>query len=65
MLTERQKEAILAMATHNMRVTKAAVSMGIDSSTMYEHFRRIKRETKLDPQRLYDLVELVEMVKGC
>ena len=63
MLTERQKETILAMAKHNMRVTKAADSMGIDGSTMYEHFRRIKRETKLDPQSLYDLVELVEMVK--
>lgn len=63
-LTERQKETILAMADNDMRVTKAAKSMGIDSTTMYEHFRRIKRETKLDPQSLYDLVKLVEMVRS-
>lgn len=63
-MTNRQKEAILAMAKSDMRVAKAARMMGVDASTMYEYFLRIKRETKLDPQSLYDLLKLVEMVMG-
>lgn len=63
-MTSRQQQAVLAMADNGMRVTKAAETLGIDGSTMYEHFVRIRRETKLDPQKFWDLVKLVEMVKG-
>jgi hypothetical protein len=64
MLTERQIQAVKAMADNDMRVTRAGEAMGIDGSTMYEFFSRIRKQTGLDPQRFSDLVKLVGMVGG-
>ena len=63
-LSERQKEIILAMADNDMRVLRAARAMYCCNSGLYGHFERIKEQTGLDPMKFYDLVKLVEMVKG-
>ena len=63
-LTERQKETILAMADNDMRVYRAAKALYLHHSSLYGCFDRIKRETKLDPRKFCDLVKLVEMVRS-
>ena len=64
MLTERQIQAVRAMADNDMRVTRAGEALGVDGSTMYEFFSRNRKKTGLDPQKFSDLVKLVGMVEG-
>ena len=46
----------------NMEATGRALYM--TSGNVYYHLRRVEEKTGLNPTCFYDLVELVDMVKG-
>lgn len=48
----------MALVGNGMKLTIAADSLGLCSSTFYNRIDAIKRRTKLDPRRFHDLVEL-------
>lgn len=64
MLTTRQKEIILALADNGMRIRRAADAMYCNHAGLYHHMNNIKDRTGLDPRDFWDLIKLVEMVKG-
>lgn len=64
MLSALQREVILALAAGDMNITKASKLIYKHRNTMVFHIRAIRKATGKDPLKFYDLVELVEMVKG-
>lgn len=62
-MDERAVKIILAMAAHDMYVSKVAEAMFMHYIIVVYHLNRIKRITGLDPRRFYDLCKLVQMVR--
>ena len=63
-LTERQKELILHFAENDMNLSATSRNCYMAYKTIQYHLGEIEEKTGLNPRCLYDLVELVEMVKG-
>ena len=63
-LTDKQREVVLAFADCGMNVSKASKKIFRDRNTVLYHVKRIREATGKDPMNFYDLVELVEGVKG-
>lgn len=55
-------EIIRAMAEHDMNVSEVSRTRFMHRGTVLYHLNRINEETGLDPQKFYDLVDLVNMV---
>lgn len=60
-LTDKQCEAIDALAFSNMRVSEAARKCGIGWQTFSRRLEGIRRKTGLDPRNFFDLQDLFEM----
>ena len=63
-LTPMQKEVILALADCGMKKFAAAKKMFVHYNTIEYHVYQIIRKTGKDPRKFYDLLDLVQMVKG-
>lgn len=63
-LSDRQKEIILAMADCSMRISSVSEKLYTDRSTLDYHIAQIEKKTQLNPRNFWDLIRLVEMVKG-
>ena len=63
MLTQRQKEIILAFADCNMRLKTVAEKLYFHRNNIVYHCDKIMDKTGLNPRKFYDLVELVQMVE--
>ena len=63
-LTDKQREVVLALADCGMNVTKASKKIFRHRNAVLHHIKRIREATAKDPMNFYDLVELVEGVKG-
>lgn len=59
MLTERDREVVLAFAKNNMDAAKAARDMPMHRNSVIYHLERVKKKTGLNPLVFYDLVKLV------
>ncbi len=64
MLTDRNKEIILALAECNMNQAEVSRVKYLHINTVIYHIQKIRETTGLDPQNFYDLIKLVEMAKG-
>lgn len=64
MLSDRQKQIILALADCDMSILAVSKRCYVNYSVVTYHIRQIKKKIGKDPRCFYDLVELVEMVKG-
>lgn len=64
MLDEKKKAFILAMAECDLNEAKVARVMHYHRNNVVYHCERIYKETGLDPNKFYDLVKLLEMVKA-
>lgn len=63
-LSETQKAVILGYAESDMTARATAKKVFVHESVVRYHIRQIKKKTGKDMRKFYDLVELVEMVKG-
>lgn len=63
-LDEQDFELILAYADHNMNLTQTGKVMFMHYNSIRYRFDVVRRKTGLDPQKFYDLVELVKMAKS-
>ena len=63
-MTKKEKEILLAYAENNMNTVKAARSIYCHHNTICYHLTKIKEKYGLDPRKFYDLVELLETIKG-
>lgn len=63
-LTDRQKEIILAMADCSLNASTVAKKLYMDRSSVTYHISQIEQKAQLDPRNFWDLIKLVEMVKG-
>ena len=59
----KEKEMILALAEHDMNISKAADSLYYHRNTITYRLNKIKEKYFLDPTNFYDLIKLVEMAK--
>ena len=57
------KDIILAYADCNMNQKKVTQRVYMSYNGIHYRLKKIKVETGLDPQKFYDLIKLVEMVK--
>lgn len=62
-MNPKEKEIIKNLCDYDMNVSQVSRVMGLHRNTVMWHIEVIKRKTKLDPMRFYDLVKLREMVK--
>ena len=60
-MTDKEKEIILRMCEYDMNVSQVSRVMGLHRNSVEWHIGVIKRKTKLDALRFYDLVKLREM----
>ena len=60
-LTDKQCEAISALALSNMNIAKAARACRIGRGPFLARLERIQRKTGLDPFDFFELHELYEM----
>lgn len=63
MLTDVDKEVILAYADCNMNTYHAAKKIYLHRNTIMHHLKKVRRLTGLDPLNFYDLHKLVAMVR--
>lgn len=63
-LSDRQKQIILAMADCSLHASDVAKKLYMDRSSVTYHISQIEQKTQLDPRNFWDMVKLVEMVKG-
>ena len=63
-LDSRAKEIILGMADNGMRPGRVAQKLYLHRNSVLFHFGKIRKRTGLDPENFYDLVVLVDAVKG-
>ena len=63
-MTDVEKSIILAFADNNMDFSKTARSAHYHRNSIYYQMHRIMKKYKLNPQKFYDLIELVKMAKG-
>ena len=62
-MNKEDAHIVIAMANHNMNVTDVARAIFVHRNTVLYHLDKVKQQTRLNPRRFYDLVELVKMVQ--
>lgn len=62
-MKDSHKETILAFAENDMNMTKTAESLCFARNTIAYRLDQIHKLYGLDPERFYDLCELVQMAK--
>ena len=62
-MNKEDAHIVIAMANHNMNVTDVARAIFAHRNTVLYHLNKVKQQTGLDPQRFYDLVELVKIAQ--
>ena len=62
-LTDFEKEVILLMAEHNLKLREVARQTNYCAASIVYRAKRILKKTGLDPRCFYDLVILVDMLK--
>ena len=63
-MSEIENSIILSFAENDMSATETARNLNYHRNTIIYHLRRIRNKYGLDPQRFFDLVELVKIAKG-
>ena len=63
-LDDMDYRLIEILAENNMRATEASYELNVHRGTVLYRIGKIKALTGLDPMVFYDLIELLEMVKG-
>ena len=63
-LSDMQKEIIMAMADCSLRISEVAQKVYTCGDNVRRHIKQIEQKTGKNPRCFYDLIELVEMVKG-
>ena len=61
MLTSAEIELILAFADNDMKVCQTAKALHRSPGGLWYPFKKIRETTRLDPQKFYDLILLVQM----
>lgn len=64
LLDYRKRTIILGMAENNMNMNAVAREQYFHRNAALYHINKIKEITGLDPRNFYDLVELVDIVRG-
>ena len=62
-MTYRQAKIILTFAENNMRVRDTALQLYRSEGSVSYQFKKIHKETGLNPRKFFDLVSLVEMAR--
>lgn len=62
-MDERDAEIILALADHDLNITKVARAGYMHRNTVLYHIGKIRKSTGLDPTKFYDLNKLLQMVR--
>jgi carbohydrate diacid regulator len=62
-MNSKEKEMILALAEHDMNISKTADGLYYHRNTITYRLNKIKEKYFLDPTNFYDLIKLVEMAK--
>ena len=63
-MSEIENSIILSFAENDMSATETARNLNYHRNTILYHLGRIRNKYGLDPQRFFDLVELVKIAKG-
>lgn len=63
-MTDLQKQAVIAFAESNMRLSEAARALHYHHNSIDHHLRAVKNKTGLDPRNFFDLQKLYAMAKG-
>ena len=63
-MSEIENSIILSFAESDMRAAKTARKLNYHRNSIIYHLKCIRNKYGLDPQRFYDLVELVKIAKG-
>lgn len=64
MLTNTEKEFILAYAKCDMNGKRTGRQLNYHYTNVYYHLDRIQEKTGLDPRKFYDLIKLLEGVNA-
>lgn len=64
MLSDLRKDIVLTMADSNMNLCEVARKLYFSRRNIDYHCLKICEKTGLNPKNFYDLIKLVEMVKG-
>ena len=64
MLTDLQRNAVIAFAEADMSASRAATATHYHLNTIKHHLAKVKEETGLDPRNFFDLQKLYAMAKG-
>ncbi len=59
------KDIILALAEYDMNVSMVARVTHYHRNTIAYRTGKIQKECGLNPLKFYDLIKLIEIVKGC
>jgi sugar diacid utilization regulator len=62
LMDERNVTIILALADHNLNVSRVCKAVFMSRSTVQRHIKKIKRVTGLDATAFHDLCKLMQMV---
>ena len=63
-MPEIEKEIILAMAECDLKKFAVAKKLHCHRNTVTYHIEKVKNRTGLDATRFYDLVKLLDGIKG-
>lgn len=63
-LTDIEKEIIIQMADCDLRLGEVAKQINYCRGAVYYHVKRIFKKTGLNPRSFYDLLILIDIVKG-
>lgn len=63
MLTEKNKEVIRQFAANDMRTTETAYALNYHRNSVIYHLKQVKQQTRLDPQKFYDLIQLLGLIE--
>lgn len=61
-ITEEEKDMVLSFAKNNMRYRVTAREYYISHPGFMYHIRKIKVKTGFDPEKFYELYQLVQMI---
>lgn len=62
-MNDKDIEIIRAMAEFDMNVSEVSKKLFMHRNTVIYHISKIKKKTGLNPQKFFDLVELINMGK--
>lgn len=63
-MTRLQAQVIIALADHDLNIAEAARSLHYHRNTLVYHIDMIRDETGKDPNKFYDLSELLPIARA-